>query len=711
MYESFFGLNRRPFCVAPAVDRYFPVANSDATRQALARCIDRAEGVGLLVSDAGLGKSLICEILADQFRDRFPVVRLGTGHIETRRELLQAIAHDLRVPFRGLDDGELRLAVTSYLTSDDRCPHGILILADEAHTFPFAILDELRMLTNVVKDGETRVRLIFAGNLRLEEQLTDPRLESLSQRIVCRRYLEKFDASEASEYIRFQVAAAGGEVEKVFEPAAREAVYQATDGIPRLINQLCDYALLTAFGDDQQPITAAGISSAWAELQQLPGQWLDPAGTPQLRISNGDDDAVIEFGGLSDEDTTPQPSKQPQLDVTQPSVFTVGDFDDDDIESRDEEGVADHTAEHARSCVDDVEHPDIVAEDSDEYSLKPESIPQATDERAQKEFDKIESQLKDVIDDHVVSPTVETDAEELGITLQQVEVNDAATVGRLRRGPEDLAAEQPQSATEQPADLPEIPIAEHTTAEREFDAQEFDEEEVVVDRFAQLEANAKGQIPPMAVPVQDRDTDARQQETAAQTQQTEDEQAGESLEAETPANDHDDSPIDDPSFQIEEDEDHLQVFVDPYSGLYDDDDADDNADVAELDGPELVTGDTDESNSSTPYVADGESSDLDQTIKLPPFARPVSAPETPTQSSGESEESVGEMIRPFPESTTSESPAESDQPRPVLIIEDEDETEADDVVSYDATPSPHDVRVEDYNTLFARLRGAQETSE
>ena len=101
----------------PRVDHYFPAAGIEAARTTLARCVERAEGVGLLVGPTGTGKTLLCQILAEQFRGAFHVALLSSGRLTTRRGLLQAILYELGQPYRGMDEGELRLSLVEYLTS------------------------------------------------------------------------------------------------------------------------------------------------------------------------------------------------------------------------------------------------------------------------------------------------------------------------------------------------------------------------------------------------------------------------------------------------------------------------------------------------------------------------------------------------------------------------------------------------------------------
>jgi type II secretory pathway predicted ATPase ExeA len=302
MYEAFFGFSQRPFAAAPLANRYFPAGSIDAARQSLARCIERSEGAGLLIGAPGLGKSLLLQVLAAQFAERLSVVQFAAGQLETRRELLQAILFELKLPYRGMEEGELRLALVDHLTRGEKSPQALLLLVDEAHSLPILLLEELRMMTNLARDGEAQVRLVLAGNMDLEELFAGPQLQAFSQRLASRCYLEPFDHAETGDYIRFQVAVAGGQAERVFDASALDAVHRATDGIPRLINQLCDHALLRAYSQERRPLDAGAIQASWADLQQLPGPW---EGSTASGRSGGATQAIVEFGPLSDDNEVP----------------------------------------------------------------------------------------------------------------------------------------------------------------------------------------------------------------------------------------------------------------------------------------------------------------------------------------------------------------------------------------------------------------------
>jgi general secretion pathway protein A len=229
MYEDYFGLCKRPFAAVPRVDQYYAAAAIEAARQTLARCIERAEGPGLVVGPSGTGKTLLCRILAEQFKDTFEAVLLSSGRLSTRRALLQAILFGMGRPYRGMDEGELRLAMVDHLTAGDDCPQGMLLLVDEAHTLPLRLLEEIRMITNLVSGGQARVRLVLAGGSVLEERFASPKLNCFNQRIAARCYLESFNREETEGYIHAQIKWAGGEGPEVIPSDACHAVYQASD--------------------------------------------------------------------------------------------------------------------------------------------------------------------------------------------------------------------------------------------------------------------------------------------------------------------------------------------------------------------------------------------------------------------------------------------------------------------------------------------------
>ena len=325
MYEEFFGMKQRPFCAAPRGELYFPSRIIEPARQTIERTIERAEGSALVVGPAGTGKTMLCRLMAERFRSRFDVAFLSNGRLPSRRALLQAILFELGMPYRKLDEGELRLSLLDRLQPNASGSEGLLLIVDEAHLLPLRLMEEVRLITDFMRGGKPRVRLVLAGSAALEERLTAPRLNSLQQRITARCYLEALDRTESMNFIRHQITASGGDPTQVFTEAGLEAAFRAGDGIPRLVNQICDHALVMACAGDVKPVDARGIEEAWSDLQQLPTPWSEAPGYSDPRAVT--EDTVVEFGLLDDGAEESAPSA---VTMNEPAQSTRKPFQPDE---------------------------------------------------------------------------------------------------------------------------------------------------------------------------------------------------------------------------------------------------------------------------------------------------------------------------------------------------------------------------------------------
>jgi type II secretory pathway predicted ATPase ExeA len=305
MTHTYFGLTAAPFSAAPNPQTYFAAGSAEQARGAIARCLLQAEGVAMLVGAAGLGKTTLLGVLAQQLFESCDLAVLSAGHLTTRRSLLQAILYELQMPCVERDEGDMRLALLDRLSLADAAP--LVILCDEAHTLPQRLLEELRLLNNVVRNGVSKVRLLLVGNPSLDERLAHPKLETLQQRISTRCYLHAWNRAETREFVRSRIYHAGGVPEQIFNNDALEAIYRATDGIPRLVTQIGSHALCLAAEQGRRSLDKALIEAAWADLQQLPPpSTLTSSAFAQDDTSQG----VIEFGILDDS------SNEPSLELT-----------------------------------------------------------------------------------------------------------------------------------------------------------------------------------------------------------------------------------------------------------------------------------------------------------------------------------------------------------------------------------------------------------
>lgn len=328
----------RVFPTHARTDRYYPSAAAEEARGVLTRCLDRGEGPALLIGAAGTGKSMLLQVLAEALSKDRPVVCLTSAQLCTRRALLQSILFELGQPHRQRDEGDLRLTLSDYLSkgcvSKDGTQHdGVLLLVDEAQALPDHLLEELRALGNLSNRGIPTVRLLLAGSQALEEKFNEPAVEVFNQRIVARCYLAPFSHHDTAQYIRGHVAAAGGDPDQLFTADALDAVYHATSGIARLVNQLCDRALLIAAAHGQMRIDKEIVQGAWADLQQLPTPWnlpddpAPPAAQSEESLEEAHDDhnehddheSVVEFGPLSDDHSAAGQSFAPAARVYEPA--------------------------------------------------------------------------------------------------------------------------------------------------------------------------------------------------------------------------------------------------------------------------------------------------------------------------------------------------------------------------------------------------------
>ncbi len=308
----------RPFLAAPRTDFYHPARAIDAALLGIERAIRRSEGVGLVVGPPGTGKTLLLAKLAEHVRDDFDVALLSGARICTRRALWQAVLAEIGEPYRGIDEGELRIGVVERVRGLAASGSGLVILVDEAHTLPTRLLEELRLLTNIPTPLPS-VHVVLAGTREMDERLGTSRMESLAQRIGARFYLEPLDHEETMAYLRTQMKVAGLQWDAVFERGSDDAVFAATDGVPRLVNQLCDLALVQAGEAGRKRVGPADITGAWRDIQRLPatslGHVVDrmpPAADPrpavdrglerlEERLEMGDSSAIVEFGSFGDE--------------------------------------------------------------------------------------------------------------------------------------------------------------------------------------------------------------------------------------------------------------------------------------------------------------------------------------------------------------------------------------------------------------------------
>lgn len=303
MYEDYFQLDSRPFHAAPFTGHYFPARAISSMLAQAQQAVERGSGPVVVIGGAGCGKTLLLMKLAEQYHEHYQVINLGCARLDKRTDLLQNILFEVNRPYTGMSEGELRLALMDYLKPNDQCPNGILLLVDEAHQLDAGLMDEVCLLTNMVRDGQPRVRLVMAGKYPLEEALTSPKLDSFNQRIAARGYLTNLSCEETGEYIRKHVDRVNGRGNEIFPESTIRVIFEVTDGCPRLINQVCERSLIIASQKDQNLITEQCAQESWWAVQSIPGETTAQEVPHASPAESGNDESwtVLEFGPLEDE--------------------------------------------------------------------------------------------------------------------------------------------------------------------------------------------------------------------------------------------------------------------------------------------------------------------------------------------------------------------------------------------------------------------------
>lgn len=257
MYEAFFGLRERPFDLTTNPRFLFLTPRHREALSTLHYGLRAPRGLTLLLGDAGTGKTTVLRAaLAEEKRPENRNVLL-TNPTLTRAEFYEFIARGF-----GLDENCAQ-SKARFLTEFQRDVHerhqagGLTtLIIDEAQSLPYELLEEVRLLANIESSTVKLLNLVLVGQPELADRLNEQSLRQLKQRITLRAHLTPLDLRETASYIAGRLRIAGGNVSEIFTKNAVMAVYELSTGLPRIINVLCDNALVGGFGAQTRPVDA-----------------------------------------------------------------------------------------------------------------------------------------------------------------------------------------------------------------------------------------------------------------------------------------------------------------------------------------------------------------------------------------------------------------------------------------------------------------------
>jgi len=255
MYEEFYGFSEKPFSLT-SDPRYLYRSETHASAfDLLQYAMRRREGFVVVTGDIGVGKTTLCRALLSRLEPRtLPVVVLNPFISE--EDLLRLILQNLGLVSReevrrgrlaGVTKQELINALNDFLLSLQRIDASALLIVDEAQNLPLQVLEQIRLLSNLETDKEKLLRIVLFGQPALRRVLRLPDLRQLDQRVSLRLELRPLTRDETAAYVSHRLAIAGGLCRVSFSLRALHRIHALTGGVPRLINLVCDRALLAAF--------------------------------------------------------------------------------------------------------------------------------------------------------------------------------------------------------------------------------------------------------------------------------------------------------------------------------------------------------------------------------------------------------------------------------------------------------------------------------
>ena len=266
IYNSHFGFAELPFNVTPDPRFSYVNARYQEAFATLRYGIQGRKGFIVITGEVGTGKTTLLRKAMQTFDSNVHAAFIFNTHL-TVIELLRIISSELGLPASAKDKLTLMDQLNDYLIKQLRKGHIVAVLVDEAQELSNEMLEELRLLSNLETDRDKLVQIVLMGQPELERKLEQSGLRQLKQRVALRCRLYPLESQEVGAYIAARLNTVGYKHKKLFSPEAVEKIAIYSRGIPRLINVICDNALLNAFGASSIKVTAAIIDEVARDLR------------------------------------------------------------------------------------------------------------------------------------------------------------------------------------------------------------------------------------------------------------------------------------------------------------------------------------------------------------------------------------------------------------------------------------------------------------
>jgi general secretion pathway protein A len=272
MYNAFFGFKENPFSLSPDPAFFYRSEQHEEALANLVYGVQARKGFIVLTGEVGTGKTTMLECLRDYLETQYIEFAFIFNSRITSDQFFEMIAYDLNLPCSRISKTEVLFALNQLLVEQAQDGRTVVLIVDEAHNLEWEVLEEIRLLGNLENRNGKLLQIVLAGQPEFDRKLDAPNLRQLKQRIVLRYSLEPFTLRDAVEYMQSRLERAGMPNQTVFSEELMAEIHLRTQGIPRVINAICDNLLLTAFALEQKICTVEMLDEVCRDMRlEWPG--------------------------------------------------------------------------------------------------------------------------------------------------------------------------------------------------------------------------------------------------------------------------------------------------------------------------------------------------------------------------------------------------------------------------------------------------------
>jgi len=269
MYCHYFGFREKPFNITPNPRFLYLSKNHKEAFAHLLYGINSHAGFIELTGEVGTGKTTVLRTILAQLDDDCHRTAIILNPCLSSLELLRNINREFGIAHEGLENGALLEELNRFLLLENRAGRTIVLVIDEAQNLAPAVLEQIRLISNLETESDKLIQILLAGQPELNTLLAREELRQLAQRITVRYHLLPMDFEDSSSYIRHRLQVAGGGGWISFSASATKRIFKFAKGSPRLINRACDRALLIGYTEHTGEISTAIAANAIKELQDM----------------------------------------------------------------------------------------------------------------------------------------------------------------------------------------------------------------------------------------------------------------------------------------------------------------------------------------------------------------------------------------------------------------------------------------------------------